>query len=43
VPTKVWTKVMKFGNVDIKLLPGGKRLNKQEITGAPGHTRASRD
>jgi hypothetical protein len=43
VPTKVWTKVMKFGNVDIKLLPGGKRLNKQEITDAPGRTRASRD
>lgn len=43
VPTKAWTQVMKFGNVDIKLLPGGRRLNKAEVTGAQGQARASRD
>lgn len=43
VPTKVWTQVMKFGNVDIKLLPGGKRLNKTEMTKSLGQTRASRN
>lgn len=34
VPTKAWTQVMKFGDVDIVLLPGSKRLNKQEMTQA---------
>ena len=43
VPTKAWTQVMKFGNVDIKLLPGGKRLNKEEVTGAPSQAQARRD
>lgn len=32
VPTKAWTKVLKFGDIDIELLPGGKRLNKEEVT-----------
>ena len=32
VPTKAWTQVGKFGNVDITLLPGGKRLNKADVT-----------
>ena len=41
VPTKAWTQVMKFGNVDIKLLPGGKRLKKGELTGTPGQPRQS--
>jgi hypothetical protein len=31
VPTKAWTQVGKFGNVDITLLPGGKRLNKTAV------------
>jgi hypothetical protein len=35
VPTKAWTQVGKFGNVDITLLPGGKRLNEEEVTKAP--------
>jgi hypothetical protein len=43
VPTKAWTKIMKFGNVDIMLLPGGKRLNKAEMTGAPGRPTACRN
>lgn len=32
IPTKVWTQVMKFGTIEIELLPGGKRLNKKEMT-----------
>ncbi len=40
VPTKAWTQVMKFGNVDIKLLPGGKRLNKAEVAKEPGQSQA---
>jgi len=40
VPTKAWTQVGKFGNVDITLLPGGKRLNKAEVTKAPQQIRA---
>ena len=32
VPTKAWTQVLKFGNIDIELLPGGKRLDKQKMT-----------
>jgi hypothetical protein len=43
VPTKAWTKIMKFGNVDIKLLPGGKRLNKAEMTGTPSQPTACRN
>jgi hypothetical protein len=39
IPTKAWTKVM-LGNVDIKLLPGGKRINKREVTAAPDQARA---
>jgi hypothetical protein len=39
VPTKAWTQVGKFGNVDITLLPGGKRLNKEEVTKAPNKGR----
>jgi hypothetical protein len=35
VPTRAWTQIGKFGNVDISLLPGGKRLNKEEVTKAP--------
>jgi hypothetical protein len=35
VPTKAWTQVGKFGNVDITLMPGGKRLNEEEVTKAP--------
>jgi len=35
VPTKAWTQVLKFGTVDIKLLPGGKRLKREEIKAAP--------
>jgi hypothetical protein len=40
VPTKAWTQVGKFGNVDITLLPGGKRLNKTEVTKAANQARA---
>jgi hypothetical protein len=40
VPTKASTQVGKFGNVDITLLPGGKRLNKAEVTKAPQQVRA---
>jgi len=32
VPTKAWTKVMAFGDINIELLPSSKRLNKQEVT-----------
>jgi hypothetical protein len=41
VPTKAWTQVGKFGNVDITLLPGGKRLKKEDVTKAPEQTQAS--
>jgi hypothetical protein len=41
IPTKAWTQVLKFGNVDIKLLPGGKRLKKEELTGTPSPARQS--
>ncbi|MFZ2088289.1 MAG: DUF3108 domain-containing protein [Desulfobaccales bacterium] len=41
VPTKAWTKVMKFGNVNIKLLPGGKRFKKEELTGVADQPRQS--
>uniref|UniRef100_A0A7V4G6Y3 DUF3108 domain-containing protein n=1 Tax=Desulfobacca acetoxidans TaxID=60893 RepID=A0A7V4G6Y3_9BACT len=34
VPTKAWTRVMAFGTVNAQLLPGGKRLNKAELTRA---------
>jgi hypothetical protein len=40
VPTKAWTQVGKFGNVDITLLPGGKRLNKAEVTKTPQQAHA---
>lgn len=40
VPTKAWTKVMRFGEVDIRLLPGGKRVKKEEVTPAPDQARA---
>ena len=43
VPTKAWTQVMKFGNVDIKLLPGGKRLNKADMTKAKDQAQACRN
>ena len=43
VPTKAWTQVMKFGNVDIKLLPGGKRLNKAEVAKGPGQSQACQE
>ena len=43
VPTKAWTQVMKFGNVDIKLLPGGKRLNKAEVAKGPGQPQACQE
>jgi Protein of unknown function (DUF3108) len=39
VPTKAWTQIGKFGNVDITLLPGGKRLNKEEVTKTPAQAR----
>jgi hypothetical protein len=38
VPTKAWTQIMKFGNVDIILLPGGKRLKKSELAQVPQQT-----
>jgi hypothetical protein len=41
VPTKAWTQVMKFGTVDIKLIPGGKRLQKGELTGTPSQPQQS--
>ncbi len=40
VPTKAWTQVGKFGNVDITLLPGSKRLNKAEVTKGPQQAQA---
>jgi hypothetical protein len=43
VPTKAWTQVGKFGNVDITLLPGGKRLNKAEVTKAPAQAKNGRN
>ena len=43
VPTKAWTKVMRFGEVDIKLIPGGKRVKKEEVTAAPDQARAGRN
>jgi hypothetical protein len=42
IPTKAWTQVLKFGNVDIKLLPGGKRLNRKAVTKALDQARAGR-
>lgn len=43
VPTKAWTQVLKFGNVDIKLLPGGKRLDKKKVTDLVDQARAGRN
>jgi hypothetical protein len=43
VPTKAWTKVLKFGEVDIKLIPGGKRVKKEEVTAAPDQARTGRN
>jgi hypothetical protein len=43
VPTKVWTQIMKFGNVEITLQPGGKRLKKEEVTKAPEQAKESRN
>jgi hypothetical protein len=40
VPTRAWTQVMMFGKVDIELLPGGKRLKKEALSGIPGQLRA---
>jgi len=31
IPTKAWTRVLMFGNIDIKLLSKGKRLKKEEV------------
>lgn len=42
VPTKAWTQVLKFGEIDIELLPGGKRLNKQEMNQALDQAAAGR-
>jgi hypothetical protein len=43
VPTKAWTQVLKFGNVDIELLPGGQRLDKQKVTDFVDQARAGRN
>jgi hypothetical protein len=43
VPTKAWTQVMKFGNVDITLLPGGKRLKKEEVAKVPEQAKECRN
>jgi hypothetical protein len=43
VPTKAWTQVGMFGKVDIELLPGGKRLKKEEVQGSPERTLAVGD
>jgi len=40
VPTKAWTQVMKFGEIDIQLLPGSKRLNKRDVTQTLDQARA---
>jgi len=42
VPTKAWTKVLAFGDINIELLPGSKRLNKQEVTQTLDQARAQR-
>ncbi|MFW6127056.1 MAG: DUF3108 domain-containing protein [Thermodesulfobacteriota bacterium] len=42
VPTKAWTQVMKFGAIDIQLLPGSKRLNKRDVTQTLDQARAQR-
>ncbi len=41
VPTKAWTKVLAFGDINIELLPGSKRLNKQEVTQTLDQARAA--
>jgi hypothetical protein len=41
VPTKAWTKVLAFGDINIELLPGSKRLNKQEVNRALDQARAA--
>jgi hypothetical protein len=43
VPTKAQTQIMKFGNVDITLLPGGKRLKKEEVAKDLGLAQACRN
>jgi hypothetical protein len=40
VLTKAWTQVLKFGEITIELLPGSKRLNKQEVTKVQDRDRA---
>jgi hypothetical protein len=40
VPTRAQTQVGRFGSVDITLLPGGKRLNKEAVTRAPNQALA---
>ena len=41
VPTKAWTKVLAFGDINIELLPSSKRLNKQEVNQALDQARAA--
>lgn len=31
VPTKGWTRVLMFGNITMELLPGGKRIKREEM------------
>jgi hypothetical protein len=40
VPTRAWTQVMMFGKVDIELLPGGRRLKKEALSGGAAPLRA---
>ena len=42
VPTKAWTKVLAFVDINIELLPDSKRLNKQELLPAPDQAAAAR-
>ena len=42
VPTKAWTKVLKFGDIGIELVPGGKRLNRKAVAQALDQAKADR-
>jgi len=33
VPTRIWTRVLMFGKIDVELLPGGKRVKPDQIVG----------
>lgn len=42
VPTKLWTRVMMFGKITVDLLPGGKRVKKEQLEAPREQARGER-